>query len=118
MRGPGVHEGDEPTAGAGARLRVHESKALFSEATHLGPDVRHGERQMVQTFPASVDEPRDHPVRPEGFEEFDPHRTRPEEGHAHPLRRHVLDGFRFEAQGPIVREGRIEAPDGHADVVG
>src|SRR5205807_6549408 len=57
-------------------------------------------------------------VRSEGFEELDPHRALPEEGHAHPLRRHVLDGFRFKAQGPIVREGRLETPDRDPAMVG
>src|SRR3989454_7104108 len=72
---------------------------------------------MMQTFAATFDETGDHAVRSQRFEEFDPDRTRPKEGHTNALIEDLLGRFRFEAEDAIVRQGRIEPPDRDADMM-
>src|SRR5438445_12684419 len=72
---------------------------------------------MMQTFAATFDETGDHAVRSQRFEEFNPHRTRPKEGHTNTLTEDLLGRFRFEAEDAIVRQGRIEPPDRDADMM-
>src|SRR2546423_5339822 len=72
---------------------------------------------MMQTFAATLDETGDHAVRSQRFEEFNPHRTRPKEGHTNTLIEDLLGRFRFEAEDAIVRQGRIEPPDRDADMM-
>src|SRR2546426_10038636 len=72
---------------------------------------------MMQTFAATFDETGDHAVRSQRFEEFDPDRTRPKEGHTNTLTEDLLGRFRFEAEDAIVRQGRIEPPDRDADMM-
>src|SRR2546422_10588437 len=72
---------------------------------------------MMQTFAATFDETGDHAVRSQRFEEFDPDRTRPKEGHTNALIEDLLGRFRFEAEDAIVRQGRIEPPDRDSDMM-
>src|SRR2546421_9068435 len=72
---------------------------------------------MMQTFAATFDETGDYSVRSQRFEEFDPHRTCPKEGHTNTLIEDLLGRFGFEAEDAIVRQGRIEPPDRDSDMM-
>src|SRR2546429_7570007 len=72
---------------------------------------------MMQTFAATLDETCDQSVRSQRFEEFNPHRTSPKEGHTNTLIEDLLGRFSFEPEDAIVRQGRIEPPDRDADVM-
>src|SRR3989440_3982227 len=72
---------------------------------------------MMQTFAATFNETGDHAVRSQRFEEFDPDRTGPKEGHTNALIEDLLGRFRFEAEDAIVRQGRIEPPDRDSDMM-
>src|SRR2546429_6031092 len=72
---------------------------------------------MMQTFAATLDETCDQSVRSQRFEEFNPHRTSPKEGHTNTLIEDLLGRFSFEPEDAIVRQGRIEPPDRDADMM-
>src|SRR6267143_2358262 len=117
-RGSRVNEGDEPTVGARPRFLVHKFEPLLSQAAHLRPDVGDRESDMRQPLPVARDESGDDPVGREGLEKFDLRAAGPEEGDPDPLRGNVFGGLELEPKGPVVGEGGIELPHGHADVVG
>src|SRR3989442_15674376 len=72
---------------------------------------------MMKSLPTTLDEPSNHAVGFEGFQEFDSNGPGAEESHPDALRRHVFRGVRLEAQTPVVPERLAQASHRDAHVV-
>jgi hypothetical protein len=99
--GPRMDEGDKPTVRPRSGFRVHEFQAFGPQAPHFRPDVRNGEGEMVQPLPVALEEAGNHTVPRQGFQQLEADAPGPKKGDSHSLRRHLLDRFRLEPEGPI-----------------
>jgi len=64
-----MDENVEMAASAGARF-VQQSRAMCFEALHRAAEIRHLERDVMQTFAALLDEFCDHRIGTGGFQQF------------------------------------------------
>src|SRR2546425_2485711 len=87
-----MDERDEPTLGSPARLRVDQLESGSIETRHLGSDVLRREGEMMKSLPTTLDEPSNHAVGFEGFQEFDSNGPGAEE--SHPFFFQAEDGIR------------------------
>src|SRR5437899_10833052 len=107
-----MDERNEPTLGPPARLRVDQLESGLLETRHLGSDLLRREGEMMKSLPTTLDEPSNHAVGFEGFQEFDSNGPGAEESHRDALRRHVFREVRLESQTPGVLD-RL-APASHS----
>src|SRR3989454_12768290 len=112
-----MDERDEPTLGSPARLRVDQLESGSLEPRHLGSGVLRREGEMMKSLPTTLDEPSNHAVGFEGFQEFDSNGPGAEESHPDALRRHVFREVRLESQTPVVPERLAQASHRDAHVV-
>src|SRR2546428_1902984 len=112
-----MDERNEPTLGPPARLRVDQLESGLLETRDLGSDLLRGEGEMMKSLPTTLDEPSNHAVGFEGFQEFDSNGPGAEESHADALRRHVFREVRLESQTPVVLERLAQASHGDAHVM-
>src|SRR3989454_2589875 len=112
-----MDERNEPTLGPPARLRVDQLESGLLETRHLGSDLLRREGEMMKSLPTTLDEPSNHAVGFEGFQEFDSNGPGAEESHADALRRHVFREVRLESQTPVVLERLAQASHGDAHVM-
>ncbi len=118
MQRPRVDECHEPSLRARAWLRVDELEPGLPESGHLLANVLAREREMMESLSPALDEPCDHAIRSEGLEELDANGSRPQEGHADALRRHLFREVRLQPEAAISLERVLEALHRNADVVG
>src|SRR6059036_339334 len=112
-----MDERDESPLGSLTRLHVDQLESGLLETRHLGSDVLSREGEMMKSLPPALDEPGDHAVGFEGFQEFDSNGPGAEESHADALRRHVFREVRLESQTPVVLERLAQASHGDAHVM-
>src|SRR3989442_12243832 len=108
-----MDERNEPTLGPPARLRVDQLESGLLETRHLGSDLLRREGEMMKSLPTTLDQPSNHAVGFEGFQQFDSNGPGAEASHADALRRHVFRAGRPGSQTPAAPERLAQASHGY-----